>query len=301
MDFSPSYLKLYERGELEERAENLKQILKCCKLCPRNCKVNRIKGEKGYCRAPGELVVSSAFAHFGEEPPLVGIGGSGTIFFTHCNLKCIFCQNYEISHLGEGKIVSAKELAKIMVSLQERGCHNINLVTPTHYVPQIIESLPFAIEKGLKLPIVYNCGGYENVEVIRLLDGIIDIYMPDIKFFDSKVAKLLCNAPDYPDVVKSSVKEMYRQVGDLKINRDGIAIRGLLIRHLVMPNGLAGTKEVTEFIISELSKDSYVNIMDQYRPCYKAFEIPQINRRITYEEYLNAIKIARESGLYRGF
>jgi putative pyruvate formate lyase activating enzyme len=246
-------------------------------------------------------MVSSAFPHFGEEPPLVGYHGSGTIFLTHCNLLCIFCQNYDISHQGRGIKISSDDMARTMVKLQEMGCHNINFVTPTHYAPQIIASLPKAIEMGLRVPIVYNCSGYESIEVIKLLEGIIDIYMPDIKYMDERFSGKFSNAHDYPKVVKSVLKEMHRQVGDLQINNSGIAERGLLIRHLVMPNGVASTEAVLRFIAEEISIHSYVNIMDQYRPEYRAYEYPEINRRITNKEYLEAIQIAKRLKLYRGF
>jgi len=246
-------------------------------------------------------MVSSAFPHFGEEPPLVGLYGSGTIFLTHCNLRCVFCQNYEISHLGEGEIITPKDLAKIMLYLQNQGCHNINFVTPTHYVPQIVEGLKHAIESGLNIPLVYNCGGYESLEVIKLLERIFDIYMPDIKFFNADLAKKYCNAPEYPEVVKKVVKEMHRQVGNLLIDNNGIAYRGLLIRHLVMPNCLEDTKEILRFIAEEISTDTYVNIMNQYRPLYMAHQYPEIARRISLKEYLTALQMAKEFGLYRGF
>ncbi|RLA83562.1 MAG: radical SAM protein [Deltaproteobacteria bacterium] len=298
---SPSYLKLHSSGELPERIEKLREILKQCHLCPRRCGIDRTRGEKGYCRAPYELMVSSAFPHFGEEPPLVGRYGSGTIFLTHCNLRCVFCQNYDISHLGHGEKIRPEELAKIMLYLQRQGCHNINFVTPTHYVPQIVEALPLAIEGGLRIPLVYNSGGYDSLEVIKLLEGIFDIYMPDIKFLNTAHSQRYCNAPDYPEVVKTIIKEMHRQVGDLLIDERGIARRGLLVRHLVMPNGVADTGEVLRFIAKEISVHTYINIMDQYRPLYKAYDFPEIARRITPTEYLEAINIARNLGLYRGF
>ncbi len=297
----PSYIEMFKKGILHERVQILKQFLEECQLCPRRCKVNRIKGQKGYCKAPAELMVSSAFPHFGEEPPLVGTHGSGTIFLTHCNLRCVFCQNYEISHLGQGEKITPKELAEIMIYLQKQGCHNINLVTPTHYVPQIVESLMYAIEMGLDIPLVYNCGGYESLEIIKLLEGIFDIYMPDIKFLNPTHSSLFCEAPDYPQIVKSIVKEMHRQVGDLKLNEKGIAFKGLLIRHLVMPNGTSDTPEVLKFVATEVSLHSYINIMAQYRPLYRAHEFPLISRRITPKEYLEALHLARELGLYRGF
>jgi putative pyruvate formate lyase activating enzyme len=301
MAFVPSYIGLHEKGELNQRIQSLKQFLKECRLCPRECRVNRLNGEVGYCKAPSELVVSSAFPHFGEEPPLVGYHGSGTIFLTHCNLRCVFCQNYDISHLGRGERVTPSEMAKAMFKLQKMGCHNINFVTPTHYAPQIVASLPEAIEMGLSLPIVYNCSGYESIEVIRLLDGVIDIYMPDAKYMDEKFSKQFSNAPDYPEVLKKVLKEMHRQVGDLKTNSKGIAERGLLIRHLVMPGRVASSEAVLKFIGEEISPHSYVNVMDQYRPEYQAYEYSEISRRITHKEYLEAIQMAKRFHLYRGF
>jgi len=301
MAFIPSYIRLHEKGELNERTELLKELLRGCRLCPRRCGVNRLDGEVGICQAGADLVVSSAFPHFGEEPPLVGYHGSGTIFLTHCNLRCIFCQNYDISHLGSGERIAISDLARIMVRLQEIGCHNINFVTPTHYVPQIVASLPEAIEKGLQLPIVYNCSGYESIEVIRLLEGIVDIYMPDVKYMEEKYSKRFSNAPDYPEVIKKVLKEMHHQVGDLTTDSKGIAERGLLIRHLVMPNGVDSSEAVLKFIAEEISIHSYINIMDQYRPEYQAHKYPEINRRITHKEYLEAIQIAKRYRLYRGF
>ena len=301
MVFIPSYLSLFEKGELSQRIQVLQEFLKECRLCPRECRVNRLDGEIGYCGARSDLRVSSAFPHLGEEPPLVGNHGSGTIFLTHCNLRCIFCQNYDISHLGAGQLITPLDMARAMVKLQEMGCHNINFVTPTHYASQIVASLPKAIELGLHLPIVYNCSGYESIEVIRLLEGIVDIYMPDIKFMDEKYSKRYSNAPDYPEVVKKVLKEMHRQVGDLMTNSKGVAERGLLIRHLVMPGGVASSESVLKFIAEEISVQSYVNIMDQYRPEYRAREYAEISRRISHQEYLDAIQFARSFRLYRGF
>ena len=301
MSFIPSYISLFEKGELTQRVKLLKEFLKECRLCPRECHVNRMDGEIGVCQAGSELTISSAFPHFGEEPPLVGSHGSGTIFLTHCNLRCIFCQNYDISHLGRGERITSSDMARVMVRLQEMGCHNINFVTPTHYAPQIVASLPEAIEKGLRLPIVYNCSGYESIEVIRLLEGIVDIYMPDAKYLDERYSKRFSNAPDYPDVIKKVLKEMHRQVGDLTLNDKGIAEQGLLIRHLVMPGGVASSEAMLKFIAEEISVHSYVNIMEQYRPEYQADEYPEINRRITHKEYLEAIQWAKQYHLYRGF
>lgn len=297
----PRYIELDEKGDLAKRIRTLNEILSECSLCPRRCGVNRIQAELGYCGAGSDLMVSSVFPHFGEEAPLVGYRGSGTIFLTHCNLRCVFCQNYDISHLGRGERTSPSQMASYMMRLQELGCHNINFVTPTHYVPQIVASLPEAIDLGLKLPLVYNCSGYESLEVIKLLDGIIDIYMPDAKYAGEEPAKRFSNAPDYPHVLKEVLKEMYRQVGDLQMDEDGIAEKGLLIRHLVMPGNLGGTEDIMKFIAEEISRDSYVNVMQQYRPEHKSFDYPELSRRITYDEYLGAVKTARRFGLHRGF
>jgi len=295
---TPVYLKL-SKEELEERIEKAFQILESCNLCPRNCKVNRLKGEKGFCKTTDKPIISSWGPHMGEEPPLVGSKGSGTIFFTNCNLHCIFCQNYTISHLGEGIEITFNKLASIMIYLQMSGCHNINFVTPTHQVPMILKALKIAIEADLRLPLIYNCGGYESVETLKLLDGIIDIYMPDFKYANAEVAKKYSKAEDYPKIAKAAIIEMHRQVGDLYINPLGIAERGLLVRHLVLPDSLAGTEEVVKFIVEEISDNTYVNIMDQYYPCYKAFDYPPLDRRITTEEFFEALNIAKKAGLKR--
>ncbi len=297
----PCYLDLYESGELNRRIEKLNEILTDCHLCPRECRVNRVEGEKGYCKSAREMVVSSIGPHFGEENELVGRGGSGTIFLSHCSLGCLYCQNFEISHLGQGKVISTEELARGMLRLQSIGCHNINFVTPTHFTPQIVEGIKVAIEKGLKIPIVYNCGGYEKVETLRLLEGIVDIYMPDVKYSEVGPAKKFSNAPDYFEVCRKALKEMHRQVGDLEVNEEGFAERGLLIRHLVLPNNLAGSEAVLRFITEKLSRESYVNIMPQYRPMYKAFLYPEINRGPRLTEINEALQMAEELGLHRGF
>jgi len=301
MTFIPAYIHLFEKGELSQRVRLLEEFLSACRLCPRRCGVNRLEGEIGYCGAGSELMVSSAFPHFGEERPLVGRHGSGTIFLTHCNLRCVFCQNYDISHLGRGETMTTHDMACAMLRLQELGCHNINFVTPTHYVPQIVSSLPDAIKMGLRIPIVYNCSGYESLDVIRMLDGVVDIYMPDAKYMDEEYSKQFSNAPDYPQVLRDVLKEMHRQVGDLTIDSRGIAERGLLIRHLVMPQGVGSSEEVLKFIAEDLSPHSYVNIMDQYRPEYRAHEYPELSRRITHKEYVEAIQMAKRFHLYRGF
>lgn len=301
MKFEPGYLELHESGELDERIERLYKILESCELCPRKCRVNRSVGKKGYCRSGKELIISSYGPHFGEEPELVGAYGSGTIFLTNCNLLCMYCQNYEISHLGYGEEVSVDKAAEMMLRLQNRGCHNINLVTPTHFAPQLVKATEVAARRGLKLPLVWNCGGYENVEVIKLLDSIVDIYMPDIKYSESEPAKNYSNAPDYFERCKEAVQEMQRQVGDLEFDERGIAYRGLLIRHLVLPNNLAGSEKVLEFIAEEISKDCYVNIMDQYRPCGRANEYKELSRGPTSTECFRVIDIAEKLGLHRGF
>lgn len=294
-----AYLSLYRSGELRDRVEAARSLLRNCRVCPRHCGVDRLNGELGKCRTPGEVMVSSYGPHFGEESPLVGKNGSGTIFFTNCNLRCVFCQNYSISQLGEGDKVSKEELACMMLSLQDKGCHNINLVSPTHVVPQILEAFEMAVKSGLQLPLVYNSGGYDSIETLRLLDGIVDIYMPDMKYSDEKNAEKLSGVENYPSINRAAVKEMHRQVGDLQINEDGIAQRGLLVRHLVLPHGLAGTKEVVNFLANEVSPDTYVNIMAQYHPCHKASQFPSLSRRISAGEFQEAVTLARQAGLCR--
>lgn len=298
---SPSYRALLSTGELERRADLLEEILGECRLCPRMCGADRVEGKVGTCRAGPLPMVSSAFPHFGEEPPLVGSRGSGTIFMTHCNLRCVFCQNDDISHGGRGSVVDAEGLARCMIGLQRQGCHNINFVTPTHYVPQIVRALASAARQGLEVPLVYNTGGYDSIEVIRLLSGVFDIYMPDYKFADGAPAEKYMNAPDYPEVVRSVLSEMHRQVGVLKTDEHGIAYRGLLIRHLVMPERLSGTEKAMQFIGETLSRDSYVNIMDQYRPEHRAHDYPELARRVTAREFDEAVRYARAAGLSRGF
>ncbi|MEN8264134.1 MAG: radical SAM protein [Nitrospirota bacterium] len=296
--FIASYLKLSGKA-LKEKIRLAEEILKNCTLCPRKCRVDRTAGEPGFCETADRPFVSSWNPHFGEEAPLVGHHGSGTIFLTHCSLGCLFCQNWTISHQDEGNIYSFEAFADIMLTLQNYGCHNINFVTPTHQVPMILRSLETAIEKGLTVPLVYNCGGYESIETLQLLDGVIDIYMPDFKYAESGPAAEYSSAEDYPQVVKAAIKEMHRQVGDLVTDHDGIAKRGLIVRHLVLPEGLAGTKAVVKFLAEEISPDTYTNIMDQYYPCYKAQEHPPLNRRLKSSEYREALKAARDAGLKR--
>jgi len=297
--FVPSYVRTDQKGLLKDKIAAAYDILSQCNLCPRNCLVDRHHGQRGLCRTGDQPVVSSYSPHFGEEDPLVGQHGSGTIFFTHCNLYCIFCQNYEISHGGEGEEVSIPDLAAMMLLLQKRGCHNINFVTPSHQVYQILAALPMAIEGGLLLPLVYNTGGYDALETLRLLDGVVDIYMPDFKFWDPQVAKDLCQAEDYPEIARQALKEMHRQVGGLVTDEAGIAQRGLLVRHLVLPDGLAGTREIMEFLARELSPNTYVNVMGQYRPCGRASEHPSLRKFLTGPEHKQAQQMAREAGLTR--
>jgi putative pyruvate formate lyase activating enzyme len=297
----PSYTNLYRTGELQRRLAALERLMSPCTLCPRDCRVYRRSGELGLCKAGDQVRVAAAFPHFGEEPPLSGQGGSGAIFISWCNLLCQFCQSWEINHRGEGVPVSARELAEIMLDLQGQGCHNINFVTPTHYAPQLIAALPLAIEQGFRLPLVYNCGGYESLEVIQLLDGIVDIYLPDIKFLDSSASdRYLDGAADYPEVVRTILKEMHRQVGDLMLDEHGIAQRGLIVRHLVMPGLTQDSQAILRFIADELSPQTYVNIMDQYRPCFQAGRSPEIARRTTPAEHRGVVEVARELGLHRG-
>lgn len=298
MLYNPPYIKLYEDGTLKKRAERVLSMLQKCTLCPHRCGVDRTESTSGRCRSGVMPIVSSFNAHFGEESPLVGRHGSGTIFFTNCNLSCIFCQNYDISHLGRGEEVSYRDLASMMLKLQSSGCHNINFVTPTHMVSAILRALLIAIPEGLHIPLVYNSGGYDSVETLELLDDIIDIYMPDFKYMDPDNAEELSGARDYPEVAMAALREMHIQVGDLEVDNNGIALSGLLIRHLVLPNNLASTDRVISFI-AQLSKKSYINIMDQYRPEYRARECPDIRRRITLQEYDDAINQALQAGLSR--
>jgi putative pyruvate formate lyase activating enzyme len=299
-DFKAAYLTTYEQGLFSQRIADTFRMLRVCSVCPRKCSVDRTIGEAGFCRAGGLPEISSYGPHFGEERPLVGTHGSGTIFMTHCNLGCIFCQNYEISRLGQGRTITFDELSRIMVELQHRGCHNINFVSPSHFVPHIVEALPKAIQMGLSVPLLYNTGGYDAVETLKLLDGVFDIYMPDFKYAESDVARQYSQAPDYPEVVRMALKEMHRQVGDLEMDEDGIALRGLLVRHLVLPEGLAGTRETMHFLATEISNNTYVNIMDQYFPCGDIIAAGSpLGRRITRKEFIEAIQIARDEGLSR--
>jgi putative pyruvate formate lyase activating enzyme len=299
LETTPSYLRLYQDGTLQERIIEAFDRLEACDLCPRNCGVNRLAGEEGYCKTGRRARIASAAPHFGEEAPLVGRRGSGTIFVSSCNLLCTFCQNFDISHYNQGDFVNSSHLASLMVSLVDQGCHNINFVTPTHVVPQILEALPIAIERGLKIPLVYNTGGYDNVSTLELLEGVFDIYMPDMKFWEERWSDVYCNAPDYRDRASEALKEMHRQVGDLVIDDWGIATRGLLVRHLVMPNDVSGTREVMEFLAKEISPETYVNVMAQFWPCFVGGADPKINRRISNQEFRQAVQWAKEAGLKR--
>ena len=296
--FTPAYLALNENGELERRERVLFSMLEECRLCPRECGVNRAGGESGICRAADQLCVSSAMPHFGEELPLVGTGGSGTIFFSHCNLRCCFCQNWQIAHRGDGANISHAALADAMITLQAHGCHNINLVTPTHMVPHIVRALRLAVARGLRLPLVYNTGAYDRPEIIRLLDGVVDIYMPDFKFQDAGKARRYCaEAAEYPEVAATVIKEMHRQVGVLRLDARGVAQRGVVLRHLVMPNNVSGTDRFAAWVARELSRDTYVNLMDQYRPAHGAFDHPEIACRLTETDWRQAQVWAVEAGL----
>ena len=293
------YQELYTSGELKRRAQQAFRMMARCQLCPHRCHINRLAGELGSCHTGRLAMVSNHGPHFGEEPPLVGEKGSGTVFFTNCSLRCVFCQNSNISQLGEGEPVSPEKLAHMMLSLQNQGCHNINLVTPTHVVPQILEALVIAASQGLTIPLVYNTSGYDSVDTLQLLDGIIDIYMPDIKYSDEAVADRLSGISHYPELIRAAVKEMFRQVGDLELDNKGIAIKGLLVRHLVLPFNQAGTKAIVRYLAEEISKNTYINLMAQYRPCYRATKYPLLNRQLRPEEFQEALKWAREAGLHR--
>ena len=297
--FRAAYLKLVESGEVARRAELLKEMLGSCTLCPRQCRADRSAGELGWCGAGADVFISSYGRHLGEESVLVGRYGSGTIFFAGCTLGCVFCQNYDISQLRHGYHISQSELADIMIELQEQGCHNVNFVSPTHQVAQIVEAVEIAAKRGLCVPLVYNTGGYDSVESLAFLDGIVDIYMPDMKYGDNGPGSVYSGAPDYWDRCREAVKEMHRQVGDLDVRKGtfAIAVRGLLVRHLVLPNGLAGTASVARFLADEVSRKTFINVMPQYRPAYDARRYPELTREITPDEYEEAVGSVREAGL----
>ena len=298
--FEPAYLSLLRRGELSSRVEQAYQHLEDCDLCARYCHMNRRETIKGaVCRTGERAVVNSFGPHHGEEDPLRGTNGSGTIFFSWCNLRCVFCQNWEISHKGMGREVEADELAGMMLNLQQRGCHNINFVTPSHVVAQIIAAVDIAVQKGLRLPLVYNTGGYDSPEALALLDGIIDIYMPDMKYGDSAIARKYSKVRNYVEINFAAVREMHRQVGDLQLDDNGVALRGLLVRHLVLPDNLAGSETILAFLADEISTSTYLNLMDQYHPCYRADENPPLDRCLTTAEFNEALQLTKKYGITR--
>lgn len=296
-----SYIESYNNGKLHSAAQQARRMLAQCCICPQACKVNRIQNETGRCKTGDKAKVFSFMAHHGEEPPVSGVKGSGTIFFSCCNMKCVYCQNYEFSQLGQGKETSSDELAEIMLKLQDEGCHNINLVSPTHVMPQILESLEAAIPRGLNVPIVYNTGGYEKTEAISLLEGIVDVYLVDMRYSNSSNALAYSSAGDYPEFNKEAVKLMHRQAGIARFSRDGIIERGVIIRHLVLPNNISGTEEIMGFIAKEISQETYISLMSQYIPYHKARQFPKISRRITEEEYEAAQGIMHKHGLFNGW
>lgn len=301
-EFEPVYLRTHRAGLMQAKVEQARAMLRDCRVCPRDCRVNRWEGQLGTCASGRYASVASAFPHFGEEDCLRGWRGSGTIFFTHCNLKCVFCQNFDISRraLG-GRPTPPQELARLMLALQAKGCHNISLVTPEHVVPQVVEAIAMAVEMGLRLPIVYNTSAYDSLESLRLLDGLVDIYMPDFKYWDPGKARRYLKAADYPEAARQAILEMHRQVGPLRFDENGVAVRGLLVRHLVMPGALEDTRCILEWIARELGTDTYVNIMDQYYPAGLVSETryPELNRHTTEAEYRQAVEYARSVGLWR--
>ena len=296
--FEPAYLALLRSSELKQRVQDAYNHLHDCDFCGRECRVDRYE-QPGTCKTGVRAVVSSAGPHLGEEDPLRGYRGSGTIFFAWCNLNCQFCQNHDISQSGHGREVEPEELARMMLSLQAQGCHNINFVSPTHVVAPILAALLIAAEAGLRLPLVWNTGGYDSLAALTLLDGVVDIYMPDMKYADEETARKYSKIKRYPAVNQAGVREMHRQVGDLVMDDNGIALRGLLVRHLVLPGGLAGTDKIARFLAEEVSRDTYINVMDQYRPCYRAYELPPLDRPVTRAEYEQAVQQGREVGLHR--
>jgi len=301
-DFVPAYLKAGGQGQLAQKVEAARALLRACRACPRDCRVNRWENKTGFCQTGRRARVSSAFGHLGEEACLRGWNGSGTIFFAGCNLGCVFCQNSDISQPGEGRELEAGQLAAVMLGLQAAGCHNINLVTPAHVVPQLLEALPLAIAGGLRLPLVYNTGGYDSLESIRLLAGLVDIYMPDFKLWDPAGCAKYLRARDYAEAARRAIKAMHEQVGVLRVDEDGLAVRGLLVRHLVMPGRLEDTRSILHWLARELSPDTYLNLMDQYHPAHKAQTEPQfseLNRRLSRAEFHQATEAAAAAGLWR--
>jgi len=294
-----SYRMLLRNGELYDRVEQARQMLQSCRVCPRHCAIDRTAGELGTCLVGSKALVASANPHFGEEFPIRGWYGSGTIFFAGCNLRCVYCQNFDINHEPNGQELDPGKLAGLMLDLQEQGCHNINFVSPSHQVPQMLEGILVAAQRGLRLPIVYNTSSYDDVDILKLLDGVIDIYMPDFKYADTVIGRRLSKVPDYPARAQEALTEMHRQVGDLELDDEGLAVCGVLVRHLVLPGGLAGTEEVMRFLASDISRDTYVNIMDQYHPAAKADRHPILNRSVMFSEVDEARNLAHACGLSR--
>ncbi len=297
----PSYLKSYADSSLKKKIDKTYKMLENCQICPRRCQVNRLKGEKGFCRVGVNPIVCSFMSHHGEEPPVSGKRGSGTIFFSYCNLKCQYCQNYSFSQNGEGEEVALEKLSDFMLYLQNLDCHNINFVTPTHVMPQILKALYIAIEKGLKIPIVYNTSGYELPEIIKILDGIVDIYLVDMRYSDNKHSEKFSKASDYPHFNQKAVKEMHRQVGDAEFDDNSIIKSGLIVRHLVLPNDISGTEKIMKFLSNDISKNTYISLMSQYSPYYQAHNYPEISRRITKQEYQQAMECLHKYGLENGW
>jgi putative pyruvate formate lyase activating enzyme len=300
LEHTPAFLALSDE-ELSRRIRSAQELLSPCRVCPRECGADRLGGEKGFCEAGALAEVSSHNEHHGEEPPLSGSRGSGTIFFAHCNLRCVFCQNYPISHLGHGSPVTAEELAEMMLSLEHRGCHNINFVSPTHVTPQILEALKLAIAGGLKIPLVWNSGGYDSVETLKLLDGIVDIYLPDMKYNDDANAKKYSDAPDYRAINHSALREMHRQVGDLVCDEDEIAVRGLIVRHLVLPDGIAGSEDVLPFLAEEISLNTAISLMAQFFPAHRAHEFPELAKGLAAKDYRAAAEVMEKLGFENGW
>jgi len=297
----PSYLNSSKSGKLKTLTERLFDSLESCILCPRNCKVNRLENQTGFCKTVRLPKIYSFMCHHGEEPPVSGKRGSGTIFFSHCNMGCVYCQNYEFSQLGKGREYEFVDLARIMLSLQESGCHNINLVTPTHVLPQILKALEIAIEGGLNIPLVYNTSGYESVKTLELLEGVVDIYLADMRYADNMMSQKFSQAPDYPERNREAVKEMQRQVGIAEFDQEGLIKKGLIIRHLVLPNQVSGTDKIMQFIARDISEDTYISLMSQYLPYYRASHYPEISRRLKNDEYEEAKKILEKYNLLNGW
>ncbi len=297
----PAYLQSYKEGKLKKTAQQLSDRLKSCDLCPRKCGVNRLEGEEGFCKTALKAKIYSFMAHHGEEPPVSGVNGSGTIFFSGCNMRCVYCQNHCFSQGGEGREIARQELAEIMLKLQDASCHNINLVTPTHVLPQILKALEIAVGEGLKIPLVYNTGGYEASETIKMLEGIVDIYLPDMRYADNQAALKYSAAPEYPSYNRQAVKEMHRQAGNAQINDKGIISRGMIIRHLVLPNNISGTDKIMRFVADNISRESYISLMSQYHPCFTAKEFPELSHRLSAQEYREAQEIMEKYGLHNGW